>query len=741
MYNFCIIAQLVSLLMVFFSVAILGRTRSSLDNKYLLLSAICVGVYNAGYLAELEATTLEGARMAYAFQYVGLSFVALAYAKFIFKYCDVIKVPTSIWASIFVLDAVVCLSVLTFPYNNMYYSSFEFVNEGLYPHAVTTQAPLFWVFTAEEAVLILLSTVIVGIKRTQTKKVSEKNRLTGMMIECFIPILGIALTTFDLFGEYDVSPIMLSMMVTSMTISVSMGRMFDVLSAGRENLFRNISSGVIIVDASLAYQDSNPVAETIFPELVTWERGHDIDDLPVDLFELEGEHFFRIGDKYYQSSFTKLYEKKFLTGYAASISDVTSVRLQMEEMRQLKEKADIANEAKSVFLANMSHEIRTPLNAIIGMSELSESEKSESVVKEYVSQIKSAGKMLLGIVSDVLDFSKAESGKLELTPVDFDAAEFINSVINVTNMRIGDKPVKLLVDIDPNIPKTLYADDVHLRQILMNLLGNAEKFTQTGYVKLSLEAKKEGATYRMYGIVEDSGIGIKEEDKEDLFSAFKQVDAKKNRKIEGSGLGLAIFAMLVELMNGHYALESEYGKGCKFIFDVVVNAPKDEPFAPDAQRECISVPKLSAFLIYGKGSADTSEHSLATEVLPDYSDKKILVVDDNKVNVKVLCAFLKHFKVVADFAFSGDESIAKIKENKYDLVLMDHMMPEKDGVETTQEIRALEGEYYKKLPIVACTANVVKGVEKTFLDNGLNGFIPKPIQIENLKNTLENFLK
>ena len=208
MYNFCIIAQLISLLMVFFSVGILGRTRSSVDNKYLLLSAICVGVYNAGYLAELEATTLEGARMAYAFQYVGLSFVALAYAKFIFQYCDIIKVPTSIWMAIFVLDAVVCLSVLTFPYNNAYYSSFDFTNEGLYPHAVTTQAPLFWVFTAEEAILILLATVIVGIKRTQTKKVSEKNRITGMMIECFIPILGIALTTFDLFGEYDVSPIM-----------------------------------------------------------------------------------------------------------------------------------------------------------------------------------------------------------------------------------------------------------------------------------------------------------------------------------------------------------------------------------------------------------------------------------------------------------------------------------------------------------------------------------------------------
>ena len=742
MYYLLVGVQLLAIFFSVFSTILLIRLQSSIENRFLFIAAVCIDVYAVGYLQEMLFHTEEGVRTALSFEYCGLAFAALAYVLFILKYCNVRDIPRWISYLCFGFSVFVMFMVQLGPLTNLYYSSFEISYEGVFPHASTGKTPLYYAFAVYQAVLITSGAIAIFLRRKRTQNPNERRKLTILFAESILPLVVLFCTVTLNLGGWDPSPLILSVLVTTVSLTLRGGQFYDTVSFAMQNLFQNIGSAVIIADISKNYLSGNKSSERVFPELKNWRLGHRLSDLGVDLFADSNNSDFERNGRYYKSSFTKLIERGRHIGYTIVITDNTDDKVAVESMRHLMEAADAANEAKSTFLANMSHEIRTPLNAIIGMSELSEREVSESVIREYNSQIKAAGKMLLEIVNDVLDFSKAESNKLELVPVEFDTADFLEGIINVVNSRIGDKPIDFLVDIDPGIPKTLYGDDVHIRQIIMNLLSNAEKFTNTGHIKFTLDYERDNITVRLKGSVEDTGIGIREEDRKKLFTAFQQLDGKKNRRTEGSGLGLAIFAQLVTLMKGTYRLESEYGKGSTFFFEIELGAINPAPFA-NSERECINVKKLPAFSLY-KTRTDKDvavEKADKTPVMTDYSAYNILVVDDNRVNVKVLSAFLKHFKVQADAALSGAEAIEMVKNKKYDLIFMDHMMPDMDGIETTRRIRSLDDRYYHNAPIIACTANVVKGVEDMFLDAGMNDFVPKPIQLEVLQEKMARFLK
>ena len=742
MYYVLVGVQLLAIFFSVFSTILLIRLQSSIENRYLFIAAVCIDVYAVGYLQEMLFHTEEGVRTALSFEYCGLAFAALAYVLFIFKYCNVREIPRWISYILFAFCVLVMFAVQLGPITNLYYSSFAISNDGVFPHAVTGKTPLYYAFAVFQASLIMTGAVVIFLRMKRTQHPKEKRKLAILFAESLMPLVGLFCTVTLNLGGWDPSPLILSVLVTTVSLTLRGGQFYDTVSFAMQNLFQNVGSAVIIADISKNYLSGNKASERIFPELRKWQMGRRLSDLGVDLFADSANSDFERNGRYYKSSFTKLIERGRHIGYTIAITDNTDDKVAVESMRHLMEAADAANEAKSTFLANMSHEIRTPLNAIIGMSELSEREVSESVIREYNGQIKAAGKMLLEIVNDVLDFSKAESNKLELVPVEFDTADFLEGIINVVNSRIGDKPIDFLVDIDPGIPKTLYGDDVHIRQIIMNLLSNAEKFTNTGYIKFTLDYERDNITVRLKGSVEDTGIGIREEDQKKLFTAFQQLDGKKNRRTEGSGLGLAIFAQLVTLMKGTYRLESEYGKGSTFFFEIELGAINPAPLA-NSERECINVKKLPAFSLYKTKTdvAETTARADKPSAMSDYSAYNILVVDDNKVNVKVLSAFLKHFKVQADAALSGAEAIEMVKNKKYDLIFMDHMMPDMDGVETTKRIRALDDRYYHNAPIIACTANVVKGVEDMFIEAGMNDLVPKPIQLEVLQEKMARFLK
>lgn len=486
---------------------------------------------------------------------------------------------------------------------------------------------------------------------------------------------------------------------------------------------------------------------------------------------------------------------------------------------------------KSDFLANMSHEIRTPMNAVIGMAEMALREDLPPAAREYVNQIKVAGKSLLTIINDILDFSKIESGKMDITLEEYEPMSVVNDVANIIITRVKKKQVELILDIAPDFPYKLLGDSVRIKQIILNLANNAAKFTHQGKIVLKMAyVPISDDEIEMQVSIEDTGIGIKKEDMGKLFHSFSQVDSKRNRNIEGTGLGLAISKQLLSLMKGKIQMESEYEKGSRFSFvlpqkvidstpsitlknpetilaagmfsnpyiaeqlkkDITgfgveykelrskadfFNLPKDkklfcfieQDFLTEALEEFIrDNPEITAVLLVEASSmAKYDIPNLLVIKKPLFAlnialilnqeemrldddtndadidfiapDAEILIVDDNAINLTVAEGLLRPLNMKIETALSGKEAIGKISVHHYDLIFMDHMMPEVDGVETTRIIRRLHKEY-DDVPIIALTANAVEGTKEMFLEEGMNDFVAKPIEIRVLVSKVKKWL-
>jgi signal transduction histidine kinase/DNA-binding NarL/FixJ family response regulator len=375
-----------------------------------------------------------------------------------------------------------------------------------------------------------------------------------------------------------------------------------------------------------------------------------------------------------------------------------------------REKSDLENIHKSSFLANMSHEIRTPMNAIIGMTDLLLYEQLNKRQTGFVNDIKISAKSLLSIINDILDLSKIEAGKLELNPVNYDFHVLLDNIFSMISFVTKKKNLAFYYEVEGQMPNYLYGDDVRLKQVLTNICGNAVKYTEKGYVKLKVTAADNKLKFE----IKDSGIGIKKEDIPKLFHSFQRIETEKTHNTVGTGLGLSISKTFVEMMGGQIAVDSEYEQGTVFVVTIpIVEGNKEEV-------------KLK------KGLEDDGQVLTAPNA-------KILVVDDNEFNIKVAEGLFGLFKIKIQTAFSGKEAIELVKSNFYDIVFMDHMMPEMDGVETTDIIRKMGGKY-KELPIIALTANAVQGAKEMFLSSGFNGFVSKPIDMHEMYRTLKEWL-
>jgi len=374
-----------------------------------------------------------------------------------------------------------------------------------------------------------------------------------------------------------------------------------------------------------------------------------------------------------------------------------------------KHRSDEANKMKTSFLANMSHEIRTPMNAIIGMTELLVNESLTNRQQTYVNDISVSSHGLMAIINDILDLSKIESGKLELSPTDYDFHLFMDNISSMYKYVAQRKGLDFKFELEGEMPKCLFGDDIRLRQVLINICGNAVKFTNQGFIRLKVTTAAGSITFE----IEDTGTGIRKDDADKLFDPFARSDSQKSRYIVGTELGLSISKNFIEMMGGTVSVKSDYGQGTIIT---------------------ITIPRID-----GNENAIMHEDKEKKNKAFIAPSAKVLVVDDTEVNLKVASGLLKLYHINVQTVFSGMEAIDMVKNTDFDIVFMDHMMPEMDGVEATKEIRKLGGKY-KHLPVIALTANAVHGAKEMFMTNGLDDFISKPIDVNILAEMLRKWL-
>ena len=401
--------------------------------------------------------------------------------------------------------------------------------------------------------------------------------------------------------------------------------------------------------------------------------------------------------------------------------------LKSEENKELKietETAIQASKTKSEFLSNMSHEIRTPINAILGMNEMILREAKSETILEYAENVRTAGNNLLGLVNDILDFSKIEAGKMEIIPVEYELSSMINDLVNMIQKRAEKKNLKLVVNVDKTLPTMLFGDEVRIRQVVTNILTNAVKYTEKGSITLSVGfTERKTENIKMKFSVKDTGIGIKPEDIKKLFSAFERIEEKRNRTIEGTGLGMNITKKLLNMMGTNLQVESIYGEGSNFSFEIEQKIINAEPIGDFAEAFRRSIKQHQTY--HEKFTAPNA---------------KILIVDDTVMNLTVVKGLLKQTRMKIDTAVSGFECLDLVQKNKYDIIFLDHRMPKMDGIETLQEMKKLSNNPNANTPVISLTANAISGAREEYMKAGFQDYLTKPINSAQLEELIMKYL-
>ena len=488
-------------------------------------------------------------------------------------------------------------------------------------------------------------------------------------------------------------------------------------------IYESVNTAIVLFDQYGKLEMANNYANNLLGESVV--KGCTIEDI----FEL-GENTITDGEIP-----SKTFRAKTKEGHISCEIDATTVMDRykevycviyvihdMTETEKLIREANEANRAKSDFLANMSHEIRTPINAILGLNEIIMKETEEEQVLGYSAQIVSAGRALLSIVNDVLDLSRIESGKIEITPQPYKLRDLVNECYNLISIKAYDKSLDLKIDIDETLPSGYLGDGTRIRQVMVNLLSNAVKYTPKGTVRMKITGFTKDSIFYLKTAVIDTGIGIRSEDISGLFESFKRIDEIRNRNVEGTGLGLSISKRLVDMMDGELSVTSVYGEGSTFTFVI-----------PQQIEDMTPIGKYDPRTI--------GDHTLLSVSSFEAPDARVLVVDDVDTNLVVFCGLLKKTKVKIDMASDGFEAIRLAERNKYDIIFMDHMMPEMDGVETMRRIKADRIGLNLKTPVVMLTANAIYGVKEEYLKQGFDDYISKPLRGEVLEAMVRRYLE
>lgn len=727
MYSVFIAFQIVVILMTILAQGLLIYGDGSREQKLMSFFMGCSMIQNAGYLLELTAKSQEAAIVATKMEYLGSSFIALCYCWFICSYCNE-KVPERLLKLIGIVDILVLASVFTCDMHTFYYTDIQWVTDvGEHPYLVLSYGPGFYVFILCACAIPFLISLYVLLHAIITKPEHMASRKYKIFVVLSImPPIAFAAYAKKMTMGYDPTPFIYGAILSAVVIVVWSRRNYDFSRMAAEVVLRNMDDGVIMLDDQRRIVSYNQAAAEIFTELSFQTVGdsiEDMEDFPENVLDDDTRREFNLNNRSYESHVKQIPGQKGVNqGYVVLVLDVTETRNYINEIKNVREQAEKANLAKSEFLANMSHEIRTPMNAIMGLSDIIMEESRGRKVYGYACDIKSAAQNLLTIINDILDLSKVEAGKMELVTTDYHIRTVVGDVVGMMDIAASQRGLLLKCEYDESIPCKYHGDEGRIKQILINILNNAVKFTKQGHVRISVSGQPgpEQGTELISFRIEDTGCGIRAEDLEKIFEDFKQVDSKRNRGVEGTGLGLSITKRLVQLMKGTIEVESTYGQGTTFIVKL--------PQKIVDQRTLAEVPNVSV----------REEKPIETFVVDN--NYKVLVVDDNLINRKVAMGFLKNYGFELTEAESGPAAIELVKKTKFNMIFMDHMMPGMDGVEAVRIIREECGANGRTPVIVALTANAMEGVKEKFLRCGFQDYISKPLDRKPLNEILSKWI-
>lgn len=616
--------------------------------------------------------------------------------------------------------------IATVDYHHLYYKDYWLAPSKANLNGYTLEispAPMYYVYMAFLLAEIMTTIGIIISSYCSQRSMPNKGKIHFLMIAAMLsPMLLLSLRILKILKGDDPTPLGILLSCIFMSIAVVKYGLFDPVKNAKNYIIDNLKEAVIVTDADHRFLFLNSMADKIITS-INKEQGYSTDD-KIYAFIQGSQDFFDWKDRHYQVEETVLKDNELIQGYMMTIVDVTKIIKQNHLMKRLVLQTEDANRAKTNFVSNMSHEIRTPMNSIVGITEILLRSRHSPKEQEYLLNIQSSGRVLLTIINDVLDCSKMEAGKMQLFDEPYDTCSLFHDLRISMENRIGHSGLELIYDIDQDIPCKLKGDMGRIRQVIINLVNNAIKYTEKGSVRFSVHVRQKNTDKVMlYYEVADTGIGIRKEDQKILFDAFQRVEMDRNRYVEGTGLGLTISQNLVNMMGGVIEVESEYGKGSRFFFTI--------------EQTIIDPTPVSAVNYNGQKDNVTEKEAECLFIAPE---AHILLVDDNELNLVVAKELLKPLRMQIDTAENGLQAVKMVRGSQYDLVLMDHMMPVMDGIEAAKAIRALPEDKYQKLPIIALTANAMVDARKEFLNAGMNGFVAKPIDFARICNQLKLWL-
>ncbi len=721
MLNFVILLEFFGICLILIALFLLLNGEGAKEQKLLIIIMCGSLVQNAGYLLELTAPTVEAAMTAVIIENVGSAFVPLCYCWFLYIYCYIAP-PVKLLRTLAIVSSFILPTVL-FNWNGLFYKEVQWLADanGFY-HISITYGPLYVLFMFSRIIIpyiLCISILVRAIRERSDHKISRQYWVI-LGISAF-PVIMLMAYVFKLVEVFDFTPVTLAISMSMVVIVVWSRRNYDFRHLAAAKVLESLSDGVITLDDHDRLVSYNTAAADIFTRLPAHKLGENIrvvEDFQEEMLNEDVPQSFTINERHYESHSKHIVDENGrIQGSVILILDMTDVEAYINEIKRVRRQAEKASIAKSEFLANMSHEIRTPMNAIIGLNDIIMEECQDTEIYAHAKDVQSAAKNLLAIINDILDLSKVEAGKMELVYVDYYIKAMAGEVIAMMDMAASQRGLVLKYECDETIPCRYSGDDGRIKQILINILNNAIKFTEKGYVRTYITGKpgKDADEELLIFHVEDTGCGIREEDLGKIFEDFRQVDSKRNRSAEGTGLGLAIVKHLVELMEGTIEVESTYGKGTTVTITIpqkiVDRCPVSE--MPEIQQKEQKI--TDSFTAPGV---------------------KVLIVDDNVINRKVARGFLKNYAFDLTEAESGPEAVELVRNTRYDIIFMDHMMPDMDGIEAAEIIRRDCGENGAAPVMVALTANTMEGMREHFLECGFQDFISKPLDRKEMNQLL-----